>query len=74
MHSCVQFTKKNTNTIFASEKLEILDKLVDAVVNMTINIVGYELSAATVSDAKFEFVSNPKILLTSAMELFTKKC
>ena len=53
MHSCVQFTEKNTNAILASEKLEILDDLVDAVVNMTINIVGYELSAATVSDARF---------------------
>ena len=44
--------------IFASEKLENLDNLVNAVANMTINGVIYELNTATTSDAQFEFASN----------------
>ena len=41
-----------------NEKLENSDKLVDPVTNMKINNVGYELNAATASDAQVEFLSN----------------
>ena len=50
--------RENSNAIFASEKLENLDKLVDVVSNMAIKDVGYELNTETASDAKFEFASN----------------
>ena len=51
--------RNNSNTIFASEKLENSDNKVDAVKNMTINNVGYELNTATASDAQIYFASNP---------------
>ena len=41
--------------IFASEKLENSNKLVNAVAKMIINDVGYELNTATASDAQVEF-------------------
>ena len=50
--------RQNTNTIFESENLESLNKLVNAVAifeNTTINIVVYELNVATPSDAQVEF-------------------
>ena len=50
--------RENPNAEFASEKLENSDYLVDAVANMKINNVGYELNAATASDAQVEFLSN----------------
>ena len=37
-----------------------MDELVDAVTNMTINDVGYELNAATASDAQVGFARNPE--------------
>ena len=45
--------------IFTSEKLEKLDKLVNAVKNMTINNTGYELNTSAASDAQGDFTSNP---------------
>ena len=45
--------------IFASENLENPDDLVDAVVNMTINDVGYELNTSTASDAQVKFARDP---------------
>ena len=50
--------RENLNAIFASKKLESSKEIVNAVANMTINNVGYELNAAIVSDAQVEFVSN----------------
>ena len=47
------------NAIFTSEKLEKLDKLVNAVKNMTINNTGYELNIATPSDAQVDLAINP---------------
>ena len=44
--------------IFASENLENPDDLVDAVVNMTINDVGYELNTATTGDTKVKLPGN----------------
>ena len=51
--------RENPNAIFASKKLDILDNTVDAVVNMTINDVGYELNIETASDAQVEFAIHP---------------
>ena len=54
------------NAVFASEKLENLDGLVDAVVNMKINNIKYQLNAAILSDAQVKFASDPeKITHTS---------
>ena len=50
--------RENSNATFASEKLENSDNLLDAVSNMKINNVGYELNTATASDAQVEFLSN----------------
>ena len=49
----------NLNAVFTSEKLENTNELVNAVANMKINDVGYELNAATASDAHVEFLINP---------------
>ena len=58
--------KENPNTIFASEKIENLDKLVNTVANMTINNISYELNTATPLDAQVGFAINKdKINLTS---------
>ena len=51
--------RENSNAIFASEKLRILDKLVDAVKNMTIKGVVYELSIATVIDTQVDLEIDP---------------
>ena len=48
--------------IFASEKIDNSNKLVNAVAYMTINNVRYELNAAFVSDAQAKFASNPDII------------
>ena len=40
------------------EKLENLDELVDPVMNMKMNNIGYELNAVTASDAQVEFASD----------------
>ena len=58
--------RENQNAIFASEKLENLDDLVNAVKNMKINDVGYQLNTATASDSQVKFVINTyKITYTS---------
>ena len=44
--------RENSNAVFASEKLENSDDIVDAVSNMTINDVRCELNTATASDAQ----------------------
>ena len=46
------------NAIFLGEKLWNWNNLVNAVANITINEVGYELNTATASDAQVEFASN----------------
>ena len=51
--------RENSNTSFASEKLENQNKIVNVVVNTRINNVGYELNTATKIDAHVEFASNP---------------
>ena len=51
--------RKNLNAVFASEKLESLNKIVKKFANMTINDVGYELKAVTVSDVQVKFASDP---------------
>ena len=51
--------RENLNAIFASEKLENLNKPTKAVVNMAINDAVYELNTATASDAQVKFASNP---------------
>ena len=53
---------ENSNDIFASEKLENPNKLVNSVAKMTINNVGYELNAATASASRVEFASDPDII------------
>ena len=50
--------RENSNAIFASDKLQNSNNLVNAVAifdNITINDVVYELNAATVSDSQVEF-------------------
>ena len=50
------------NEVFASEKLEDLNNIVNTVAsfeNMKINDVGYELNAATVRDAQVKFLRDP---------------
>ena len=44
--------REKLNAIFASEKLENSDNIVNAVTNMTINDVKYELNTATDSDSQ----------------------
>ena len=58
--------RENSNVIFAIEKLENSGHLVDALENMTINDIGYELNTETASETQVKFVSNPdKIIHTS---------
>ena len=64
--------RENSNVIFASEKLENSDNLVDLVANMEINNVRYDLNTATASDAQVEFVRYPEKLLTPATEILIK--
>ena len=52
------------NTIFASEKLENSDNLVDAFANTIINNVEYELNAATASDAQVKILINSEKFIT----------
>ena len=47
---------ENFNAVVTSEKLEKSDDLVDAAKNMTINNNGYELNAATESDAQVDIM------------------
>ena len=56
--------RENPNAICASEKLENTDELFDAVANMTINDVRYELNTTIASDAKVEFASDQEKLFT----------
>ena len=51
--------RENLNAIFTSENLEKPDDLVNAVKNMTINEIGYEVNKSTVSDAQVDLVINP---------------
>ena len=50
--------RENLNAMFTSEKLEKSDELVDAVKNMKMNDVGYELNTTTKSDAQVNITSN----------------
>ena len=57
--------RENPNAMFASEKLENSNDLVNAVAsfeNMTINDVGYELNTETTSEAHVELASNPDVI------------
>ena len=47
------------NAIFASEKLENSNELVNAVANMTIKNFIYEINSATACDAQVKFSSDP---------------
>ena len=61
------------NAIFTSEKLEKLDKLVNAVKNMTINNTGYELNIATPSDAQVDLASNPDTVTHTSNRVLDQK-
>ena len=50
--------RENLNAMFTSEKLEKSDELVDAVKNMKMNDVGYELNTTTKSDAQVNITRN----------------
>ena len=52
--------RENLDAIFASEKLKNSNELSNAVSNMTINDVEYELNKVTMSDAQVEFASYPE--------------
>ena len=58
---------ENLDVIFASEKLENPNKLVNTVTNMRINNVGYELNTATTSDTQVEFASDPDTPTTESL-------
>ena len=51
--------RENLDAIFTSEKLEIFDKIVDAINNLKINDSGYKLNTATAGDAQGNLTSNP---------------
>ena len=51
--------RENSNAIFANDKLKNSNELVNAVANMKINDVKYELNAATASDTLVEFARDP---------------
>ena len=58
---------ENANTIFTIEKLDKLDKLVDAVMNLTINDAKwYESNRATVIDAQRDLTRNPETVTHSS--------
>ena len=50
--------RENTDAIFTCEKLDISDKLVNAINNLTINDTIYELNKGTVSDAQGDLTTN----------------
>ena len=58
---------ENANTIFTIEKLDKLDNLVDAVMNLTINDAKwYESNIATVIDAQRDLTRNPETVTHSS--------
>ena len=65
--------RKNSNAIFASEKLENSDCLVNTVAYTIIKDIGYKINAATASDTQVKFSSNTEKILTPATELLAKK-
>ena len=64
---------ENLDAIFTSEKLEKLDKLVEAINNLTINISGYAFSTATKSDAQGDLTSDPDTVTHNINGFFDQK-
>ena len=51
--------KENADTVFTSEKLNKLDKIVNAINNLTINYTLYELNTEAASDAQGDLTNDP---------------
>ena len=64
---------ENLDAIFTSEKLEKLDKLVEAINNLTINISGYAFSTATKNDALGNLTSDPDTVTHNINGFFDQK-
>ena len=65
--------RENTNTIFTSEKLDKLDKLVDVVKNLTTKDAEYyESNTATASNTQGNLTHNTEKLLTLATKTLNK--
>ena len=62
IQSCVQFTERNMDAIFTSEKLDKSGELVNAINNLAINNTGYELNKATASDSQGDLTGDPDIV------------
>ena len=65
--------RESLNAIFASEKLEKPDELVNAVKSMTINSIIYELNTATVSDAQVDLAINPDTVTHTSNGIIDQK-
>ena len=63
---------ENSNTIFASDKLENSNDPVKIVSNIKIYDTRYQLNTVTASDAQVKFLSDPEKLLTPETELLIK--
>ena len=61
------------NAVFTSEKLDKLDKLVDAIIDMTINNAIYELSTTTASDAQGDLMNDPDTVNHTSNRILDKK-
>ena len=63
--------RENANAVFTSDNLENLDKLVDAVNNLTVNDAKYYQSkTATESDAQVNLTSDPETVTHTSNGIF----
>ena len=58
------------NAVFTREKLDNLDKLVDAIIDLTINDSIYELNTTTASDEQGDLTNNPDIVNHTSNVIF----
>ena len=65
--------RENSNAVFTSGKIEKSNNLVNAVNNMAINDVGYELNIATVSNAQVHLTSNPDTVTHTSNRILDQK-
>ena len=65
--------RENSNAVFTSGKIEKSNNLVNAVNNMAINDVGYELNIATVSNAQVHLTSDPDTVTHTSNRILDQK-
>ena len=63
----------NLNAVFTSEKLDKLDKLVDSIIDLTINDAIYELNTTTASDEQGDITNNPDTVNHTSNRILDKK-